>query len=708
MSGAATMARWRGIVRYWPAPAVPPNLAHAGRTTLAALAALGIAYSLELNNPFSASVTVLIVAHPVHGMVLAKSISRFVGTLAGSLVAILLVGLFAQIPELFMLGLSLWMGLCTFGSTLLRNFRSYGTVLAGYTVVLITMPGADAPQTMFDLVSSRVSVVTIGIVCSALVAALLTSRSAARGLHANLRACMLGLNDYVRLALGGDDCARMQVLRRRLAGEISGLDALVEFAATETAEVAPLRDTIRASLAAMFGVLAAGASVHDALRRAGERTRTDTELAQIVADSLTLLSQIDAALDIAEPRAEAACLAGLYHRFFSLGERVAAGLDPTDLALLVAHDRLAELLDELRIGLAGMIVLRAGRPVALAEDATGRVRHPNRLGFHLDWWAGLINGVRAALAVWIAGAVWISGWPYGWMMVTMVVPNAGLLALRDHPERDSVDFIKGCTAAIVMGWVCLLYLLPLTDGFAGLCLVLGPCLFLGALLAANPKAPLLGVAISVFFLTLLTPTNPMVYDANLYLNMALPTIGGAILTMIVFRLVLPSNPRGRVRAMVRTLRRDIQALLDSRHAVTPIDWETRMHDRLLQLIARMRVAELQQDWLVRGGFASLRIGREIIRIRRLLADYADDTLITAAMAPPRQALRQLDRAPTAAVRALRNSAGRLLDLAVTERTTAAPALARVAASLLEVAVLVGRNRRFFQTETNELPGSLPC
>ena len=259
-----------------------------------------------------------------------------------------------------------------------------------------------------------------------------------------------------------------------------------------------------------------------------------------------------------------------------------------------------------------------------------------------------------------------------------------------------------------MGWVCLLYLLPLTDGFAGLCLVLGPCLFLGALLAANPKAPLLGVAISVFFLTLLTPTNPMVYDANLYLNMALPTIGGAILTMIVFRLVLPSNPRGRVRAMVRTLRRDIQALLDSRHAVTPIDWETRMHDRLLQLIARMRVAELQQDWLVRGGFASLRIGREIIRIRRLLADYADDTLITAAMAPPRQALRQLDRAPTAAVRALRNSAGRLLDLAVTERTTAAPALARVAASLLEVAVLVGRNRRFFQTETNELPGSLPC
>jgi len=500
----------------------------------------------------------------------------------------------------------------------------------------------------------------------------------------------------------------MRPLRRKLAVEISGLDALVEFAATETAEVAPLRDTLRTSLAAMFGVLVAAASVHDALRRAGEGTRADTELAQVVADSLSLLSEIDAGLDIAAPRAAAARLTVLYRRLFLLGERVAAGLDPTDLPLLVAHDRLAELLDELRVGLAGMIALQAGRPVVLAEDATGFIRHPSRLGVHLDWRAGLINGVRAGLAVWIAGALWIlSGWPYGWMMVTMVVPNAGLLALRDRPEVDSVDFIKGCTAAVVMGWISLVYLLPLTDSFAGLCLVVGPCLFLGSLLAANPKAPLLGVGISVFYLTLLTPTNPMVYDANLYLNTALPTIGGAILTMLVFRLVFPGNPRGRVRAMVRTMQRDIQALLASRD-VTPIHWETRMHDRMVQLIARMRVADMRQDWLMRGGFASLRIGREIIRARRLLADFADDRLVDSAMAPSRQALRHLAMAPAAAVQALPVSAARLLALAVGERGAASPALARVAASLLEIAVLIGNNRRFFQTATPGSPRSLAC
>jgi hypothetical protein len=181
-------------------------------------------------------------------------------------------------------------------------------------------------------------------------------------------------------------------------------------------------------------------------------------------------------------------------------------------------------------------------------------------------------------------------------------------------------------------------------------------------------------------------------------------IGGAILTMVVFRLILPSDPRGHVRAMVRTIRGDIQALLSNRRASTPIGWEARMHDRMLQLISRMRVAEMRDEFLMRGGFASLRIGREIIRVRRLLAGFSDDTQITAAMAPSRDALHTLtmapSAAPSAAVHALRVSADRLLGLAVSERADIAADLGRVAASLLEIALLLGHNRRFFQTGTN--------
>jgi len=118
---------------------------HCLRTVSAALLALWLAYLFELDTPYSAATTVLIVAHPMHGMVLSKSLYRMGGTLVGAVMALVLMGLFAQSPEMFILGLSLWMGVCTMASTLLRSFRSYGAVLAGYTVVLITMPGIDTP-----------------------------------------------------------------------------------------------------------------------------------------------------------------------------------------------------------------------------------------------------------------------------------------------------------------------------------------------------------------------------------------------------------------------------------------------------------------------------------------------------------------------------------------------------------------------------------
>jgi len=702
-------------VRAWPRPllALLTNWKHAARTVFAALAALGIAYLLELDTPFSAAITVLIVAHPVHGMVLSKSINRFIGTLAGALVSILLMGLFSQSPEMFMLGLSLWMGACTFASTLLRNFQSYGTVLAGYTVVLIAMPGIEAPQTMFNLVAYRVSDVFVGIACSGLVAALLTSRSAERDLRRKLRTALLDLAEYARRSIQDDDGDGRTIwpIRQKLAGEIVALDALVEYAAMESAEIAPLRDPLRIALAAMLGVIVAGASAQEALRRlnrADSDVPTDQSLARALADSLELLGQFEIVLGRGDAKTQTVELTALYHRLYALASRVEAGLDPNLLPDLVARDRLAELLDEVRISLAGMIALTSGRPVVLDTATPGTPGYPNRLGIHLDWRAASINGIRATLATWIAGAVWILlAWPYGWMMVAMVVPNAGLLAMRDHPEKDSVEFIKGCLAASVLGWVSLLYLLPMVDSFAGLCLVLGPILFVAVLLSVNPKTAFIGVGITVFYLTLLAPTNPMIYNASLFLNSTLPTLGGAVLSMVVFRTVLPNDPRGHVRSILRTIRRDIQDLLNRRD-ITPDDWETRMHDRMVQMIGRMRAAEMNHAELIRGAFAALRIGREIIRVRRVLTRFTDDPRVSRTLEPSQHSLRRMSRTPARAMRALRVSANGLLDLAAREPPDRAIELAGMAASLIEVAILLGGNRHFFQSGNAGMARGIPC
>ena len=647
---------------------------HALRTVSAALLALGLAYLLELETPYSAATTVLIVAHPMHGMVLSKSLYRFGGTLVGAFMALLLMGLFAQSPEMFMLGLSLWMGVCTLASTLLRGFRSYGAVLAGYTVVLITMPGVDTPDKIFDLAVSRVSVVGLGIVCSALVASLTSGRKAEETLDIRLRSTLRRLAAYARQSLEDAPARQLSELRRSLATEIAALDAMVEFAAIETAVgMADLEEALRGAAMSMFGVLTAAASAHEALARLdGQALPTG-----MIEDFLALLARLENAANIEDLQD---CRAGLKE----LGLRLEDAISSDSLTATTAIDRLDELADEFAYGLDGALAL-AGATVTPIRKA--------RIWRHRDLSWGLINGVRACITVWAAGAIWFAtAWPAGSSMVAMVVPNIGLLAMRDRPVNDAVDFVWGTFLASCVGFLYLIFVLPNITGFPLLALALAMPLLTGVMLSMNPKTAFLAIGFYVFFITLVAPTNPMSYSPETFLNNALATVGGAALTAMANRLFLPVDPRRHVRALVRAIQSDLQALLSGSVASAEA-WEGRMHERLIQLGARMRAAGVRQDGLLRGGFASLRLGREMLRLRALLAG---DTVALEHCAESRQALRRLSVSPHAALTACRENAAALNALAATRPAETSRAPMRAAASLIEIAVLLGRYRRFFQ------------
>ena len=114
--------------------------AFAFKTLLTIFIALWVSYRLELPQPTTVLATVIIVIQPQSGQVFAKSFYRFLGTLAGSAVMVLLIALFAQNTELFLGALAIWVGICTAGATRNRNFRAYGFVLAGYTAAMVGLP----------------------------------------------------------------------------------------------------------------------------------------------------------------------------------------------------------------------------------------------------------------------------------------------------------------------------------------------------------------------------------------------------------------------------------------------------------------------------------------------------------------------------------------------------------------------------------------
>ena len=145
----------------------------------AAMLALYLALSIGLQRPYWAFLTSYIVAQPLAGAVVSKAMFRVIGTFVGALAAVAMVPALDNSPELLTLTIGLWLALCVFVSLLDRTPRAYMFVLAGYSAILIALPSVEAPATIFTTAALRVQEITLGILCSSLVHAVVLPQSVA-------------------------------------------------------------------------------------------------------------------------------------------------------------------------------------------------------------------------------------------------------------------------------------------------------------------------------------------------------------------------------------------------------------------------------------------------------------------------------------------------------------------------------------------------
>lgn len=155
-----------------PLPWTADTFAYVLRSIIAATLALWLGFELQLDSPFSAASTVLLLVHPVQGAVVGKGFNRMVGTLIGVTTAFILLGMFAQQMLLFIFGVGLWLGLCVAAMTLLRHYQATAAVVAGYTVCLALGPAIVAPEQGFDHIVTRGTAVVVGVFSLSLIATL--------------------------------------------------------------------------------------------------------------------------------------------------------------------------------------------------------------------------------------------------------------------------------------------------------------------------------------------------------------------------------------------------------------------------------------------------------------------------------------------------------------------------------------------------------
>ena len=571
----------------------PSNLAikFAIKTLLGGGLALWLAMRWGLEQPSWALMTAFIVAQPLSGMVVQKGLARLAGTLVGTFMSVVFIGLFAQTPWLFLLTLALWLALCTAASTQLRSAWSYAFVLAGYTVAIIALPAIDHPLQVFDQAVARCTEICLGIVCATATSALLWPMRVEQQLGGQARQAWQNGMQASTAMLGGEEGARQGLLD--ILGRIVAIDSQREHAWFEGSSGRQRGRAIRGLSQKLMVLLRISRSVRRQWRQLDDQEaqrlspwldEVRAQLAQPELPSLLLLRQRiwDAAHDEQISSAEHYCLA-----------------------------RMALLLDYAMAATQALQDVEEGRtPKDMSQG----------LAVHRDLPLALLFGSRSALAFLVMSSFWLAtAWPSapGGLVLTCVV--CSLFASRENGAQIGLSFLRGIFLAIPVAFVVGQILLPQWSSFAMLCLAMGVPLFFGALGMAHPRTGATATSYCLHFIVLVSPLNAMHFDVASMLNSAQAMLMGVGAAVLAFRLVVIRHPTWlgrRLRAatqsdLVRLTRRDLRGA-DS--------WfGGRMADRLMQLARHASELPEAQRKRWDDGLHGLDIGDELVHLRMCLA-----------------------------------------------------------------------------------------
>jgi uncharacterized membrane protein YccC len=572
--------------------------------------ALYIAFWLQLDNPYWAGTSAAIVCQPQLGASLRKGWFRMIGTLTGAVMSVVLVAAFPQDRVLFLGGLALWAAVCAFLATVLRNFASYAAALAGYTVAIVggdllgAVGGVDANAAFLTAVS-RATAICLGIACAGVVLAGTDLGGARHRLAAQFAELTTRVTAGLTsaLAMGARELADAQPVRHELLRRVIGLDPIIDQTIGESSQIRYHSPVLQNAVDGLFAALAGWHAVANHLIRA-ENGKVQPETAAIVESIPPELRS--AGLPSAPVRW--IDTPTTLHRLCELAERQLTMLPAGTPSVRMLADKLAEAFTGIAQTVDGLALLVSdpARPIAPRGAKRARVA---------DWLPALIHGGRAFVVFGTLALFWVvTGWPGGSGAITLGAIVVLLLGLKaDQAYGATLLFTVGAILSLVLAGVVEFAVLPGlgTETFAGFSIVIGFCLVPIAALLAKARQPWqIGIftGMTMVFIPLLQPTNPISYNPVVFYNMGLALVVTCIAVAVSFRLLPPLSPAFRSRRLLALTLRDLRRLA-SRNAYG--DWDDIIRARLVAMPDA--ATPLQRAQLL----AALSVGREIIRLRHM-------------------------------------------------------------------------------------------
>jgi uncharacterized membrane protein YccC len=500
-----------------------------------------IAFILELNSAAGAGTGLLILVGPTQGMVLSKAIYRIVGTLFGAAFAIILTSLFSQDRTMLIAVFSVYMACLVAIATLLRDFRGYGCILAGYTVALISIADVDAPTATFTAMLDRVAVILLAVLVLAFVSAIFATAESARSLQSKLR---VATKDIVAMALATLDrrsppdpsqCVAMSARLMPLRSEIG-------FATPELLDGWARAKGARSALLGLFEAISAIQAIGLGLRNVSAASST--------LDSA--ISIVRAAIIAQHPEKRLADIDALTHQAME-----AESLSIDEAYVLDRCKFMIEVFSDIRDGLLSSRVGRLPRRSA-------------SLPVHQDYIAAILNGLRVGLAVGIVGLLAVlSGLPGANLMILGTIVFVSLGSVLHDPLAMGRAALLMTPAVIITGTIYDFLIFPNISDYPLFIISLAPVVAMTCWLIKTGKGPM-GIFYGVQSISLLSPANVQTLDPTAFLDTTAFLVAGSICIFFSLLLIAPVDPALRrlrlALAIGRTLRR---ALVDENRLDQP-------------------------------------------------------------------------------------------------------------------------------------------
>ena len=509
----------------------------ATKTFVAGILALYIAFSLNLAYPIWAIGTVFVIANPYSGMTSSKSIYRLLGTLLGAIVSIAVTPFLINTPVLFTLFLASWVSFCLYISMLDRTPRSYVSMLAGYTTVIICYNMVYYADTVsiFDMALGRFLEITVGVVCSAIVTTTIFPMHIGPAVESRVAKTIQDIKAlFDQILLDQKQLDNYNQLLGNITRDASDIHVLAVHLSYEKSKLQGMTKPLQEMLHQLTMLVANLVAMSERMKQLDQIEMTYRENLKAV-------------------HAHIAEFLHDHHEIKAQELNFLPSQFESDFAALVASAPPEQqvILNGLKMDIRHFIqnvraVKLIWQRIQQGDDTLPESMTPLTTTYpslHRDHGVAVRGGISAFLIILIATAFWIlSGWKAGFMLAEMAAISACILTAMDNPVPALKLFIRANIYSAVVVFIYAYGVFPHVTAFWELALVLAPFSIFCLMLFPHPPLAGLGLPLLMSSIMGLNLQNRYVLDQIAFFDASISAVIGLIISVYIIHIVRAMSP----------------------------------------------------------------------------------------------------------------------------------------------------------------------